>query len=210
MQEIDSRYTAKIPVQARSKLRFNNILSAAEELILEIGIDELSPHKIAKKAGIPAASVYQYFPSMGILFSTMAEVHFVKSFDLVDEAIEAKNISNWQEMTETLIDVAYSFYTQDKISEILFLSAFVAPGVRELSGIRLTRLGHWFSHKYAVLYPKVDTKILAEKLSICNEVMKGVYIRSLSIHGEIKLSYKTEAQIIIKLYLEEYLSHIEQ
>ena len=84
MQDIDVRYTAKIPVQKRSRKRFNEILLAAEQLILEIGIEQVSPHKIAKLAGIPPASVYQYFPSMGVLFSTMAEVHFVKAFDMIE------------------------------------------------------------------------------------------------------------------------------
>lgn len=208
MQEIDVRYTAKIPVQARSKARFNEIILAAEALVIEIGIDQVSPHKIAKRAGIPPASVYQYFPSLGALFSTMAEIHFIKAFDMVEELIAEKNISNWQDLILILVDVAYDFYTQDKISETLFLSNVVAPGVRELSATRLTRLGNYFADKFAIIHKKSELEGLSEKIAICIEVMKGVYIRSLSVHGEIKASYKNEARILILGYLDEFFSSL--
>jgi len=208
MQEIDVRYTAKIPVQARSKARFNEIILAAEALVIEIVIDQVSPHKIAKRAGIPPASVYQYFPSLGALFSTMAEIHFIKAFDMVEERIAEKNISNWQDLILILVDVAYDFYTQDKISETLFLSNVVAPGVRELSATRLTRVGNYFADKFAIIHKKSELKGLPEKIAICIEVMKGVYIRSLSVHGEIKANYKNEARILILGYLDEFFSSL--
>jgi len=210
MQEIDIRYTAKIPVQARSKKRFNEILHAAEALVIEIGIDQVSPHKIAKRVGIPPASVYQYFPTMGALFSTMAEIHFVRAFDMIEESIAEQSISCWQDLAQVLVDIAYDFYTQDKISEVLFLSNFVAPGVRELSAIRLTRLGDYFVEKFALLYKKSELEHLAEKLAISIEVMKGVYIRSLSLHGEIKPEYKLESQDLILGYLSIFFAHVKR
>lgn len=208
MQEINVKYTAKIPVQARSKARFNEILSVAETLVVEIGIDQVSPHKIAKRANIPPASVYQYFPTMGALFSTMAEIHFIHAFDMVEELIAKKDIVCWQDLTLILVDVAYDFYTQDKISETLFLSNVVAPGVRELSATRLTRLGNYFVEKFAKLHKQSELEGLAEKMAICIEVMKGVYIRSLSVHGEIKPNYKDEARILILGYLKEFFDNL--
>ena len=210
MQAIDDRYTAKIPVQARSKKRFNEILQVAEALVIEIGIDQVSSHKIAKRAGIPPASVYQYFPTIGALFSTMAEVHFVRSFDMIEDAIAEQSISCWKDLIQVLVNIAYDFYTQDKISEVLFLSNFVAPGVRELSAIRLTRLGDYFVEKFALLYKKSELNPLAEKIAISIEVMKGVYIRSLSVHGEIKPCYKGEAEILIMGYLEPFFAKVSK
>lgn len=210
MGKIDARYTAKIPVQARSKERFNKILSIAEALAIEVGIDQVSPHKIAKLADIPPASVYQYFPTMGALFSTMAEIHFVQAFDMVEEYIAERNINQWQDLAIILVDVAYDFYTQDKISEMLFLSNFSVSGVRELSATRLTRLGGYFVEKFAILHKKSELEPLAEKMAICIEVMKGVYIRSLSVHKEIKPNYKQEAQALVLGYLEPFFSNLDK
>ncbi len=209
MQEIDVRYAAKIPVQTRSKLRFNKILAIAEEMVLADGIDEISPHKIAKRAQIPPASVYQYFPSMGALFSTMAEMHFVKAFDLVNETIENTSIRSWRDLATILVDGAYDFYNKDKISEILFLGIYLAPGVRELSAQRLTRFGLWYAEKFALLYKKSDLEQLPEKLSLCIEVMKGVYIRCLNVHGELKPAYKEEARILVMNYLQDFFQKID-
>ena len=40
----------RVPRQARSIARANKILDTTEQLILEIGIDNISAHKIAEKA----------------------------------------------------------------------------------------------------------------------------------------------------------------
>ena len=209
MQTLDVRYTAKIPVQTRSKIRFNKILTVAEEMVVADGVDAISPHKIAKRAQIPPASVYQYFPSMGALFSTMAEMHFVKAFDLVNQTLENTSIRCWQDLAEILIDGAYDFYNKDKISEILFLGIYLAPGVRELSAQRLSRFGVWYAEKFALLYKKSDLELLPEKLSICIEVMKGVYIRCLNVHGELKPAYKEEARILVMNYLQDFFQKID-
>ncbi len=209
MQEIDVKYAAKTPVQARSKQRFNKILAIAEEMVVADGVDAISPHKIAKRAQIPPASVYQYFPSMGALFSTMAEVHFVKAFDLVNETIENTSIRHWQDLAKILVDGAYDFYRKDKISEILFLGVYLAPGVRELSVERLTRFGLWYAEKFALFYKKSELVELPEKLSLCIEVMKGVYIRCLNLHGELRPEYKEEARILVMNYLQDFFQKID-
>jgi len=147
---------------------------------------------------------------MGALYSTMAEIHFVKSFEMASQRIESEDIISWKDLTKIFIDVGYDFYTKDRISEVLFLGAFSAPGVRELTGIRLTRAGEWFAKNYTSLYNDIDLQSLAEKLSIGIEVMKGVYIRSLSVHGKIKPAYKKEAEILILSYIGEFFESIEK
>jgi len=94
MQENEGKHFAKIPVQERGKIRFNTIIASAEILLLESDIEEISFHKIAKHAGVSATSVYQYFPSMGALFSVIAEAHFVKAFDIINEKMDAACIEN--------------------------------------------------------------------------------------------------------------------
>lgn len=210
MQKIDKRHTAKIPVQARSKLRFNKILETAERLMLEVGVDEVSPHKIAKEVGISATSVYQYFPTIGALYSTMAEIHFVKVFEIVDEKIDDTRIRHWQDLANIFVDGAYDFYSQDKISETLFLGMLIVPSIKELTASRLTRFSQWYAEKFSLLYKKKDLEPLAEKIAISIEIMKGIYIRNLSINGELSEYYREEARIIIVNYLRDFFNSIEK
>lgn len=49
------------PSQRRSRQRVAKILDATAELIVEEGVDAVGTRKIADAAGVPVASIYQYF-----------------------------------------------------------------------------------------------------------------------------------------------------
>lgn len=51
----------RVPRQARSKQRVEDILDAASRLVLDRGVDALSTRSIAEAASVPVASLYQYF-----------------------------------------------------------------------------------------------------------------------------------------------------
>jgi len=51
----------RVPTQARSRRRVEAILDAADRLVAEVGVEETSTRAIAAAAGIPVASLYQYF-----------------------------------------------------------------------------------------------------------------------------------------------------
>ena len=51
----------RVPTQARSRQRVGAILDAAEALVLEHGVEALTTRAIAQRAGVPVASLYQYF-----------------------------------------------------------------------------------------------------------------------------------------------------
>ena len=207
--DMNPMHLAKVPVQERGKARFNAIVAAAEKLLLVSGVDDISPHKIAKEANIPPSSVYQYFPSMGALFSVMAEKHFMSAFHIVPEALDNREIRSWRDLAGVIVDSAYDFYTRDEISQILFLGVFVSPGVREYSASRFTRLGLWYREYFNLLYKKSDLDARPEKLVICLDVTKTIYIRSLCLHGEIREFYKEEARSLVMSYLGDFFASIE-
>ncbi len=51
----------RVPTQQRSRQRVEAILDAAETLVLEQGVETLTTRAIAQRAGVPVASLYQYF-----------------------------------------------------------------------------------------------------------------------------------------------------
>ena len=53
--------TRRTPRQRRSRQRVARILDAASALVLEEGVERLSTRRIAEEAGVPVASLYQYF-----------------------------------------------------------------------------------------------------------------------------------------------------
>jgi len=60
------------PSQARSRARFDQILSAAASLIAERGVDPVSMTDIAERAGMGLPAVYRYFPNKSVVLKELA------------------------------------------------------------------------------------------------------------------------------------------
>ena len=61
------------PEQKRSRARQQALLDAAEEILGEVGADGLKMREVARRANLPIASVYHYFPSAAALIRTLVE-----------------------------------------------------------------------------------------------------------------------------------------
>jgi AcrR family transcriptional regulator len=206
---INPSHIAKIPIQERGIIKFNKIIQIAEELVLELGIDNVSHYSIAKIAKIPPSTVYQYFPTIAALFAVMAEKHYMAAFQKTPELIGDKKVRSWKDLGSIIVESAYDFYTQDKISEILFLKIFLSAGVREYSDSRVTRLGLWYKEYFILLYKKSELEGLEERLTISLELTKCIFIRSINLYGEIKPDYKKDALLVVDRYLEDFFRNID-
>lgn len=209
IKQMNPLHIAKVPVQNRGKLRFNKIVEITETLVLDLGIDNISHYSVAKAAGIPPSSVYQYFPSTAALFAVMAEKHYMAAFFKTPEIIENMEVKSWRDLAPVIVESAFDFYTQDKISEILFLNVFLSAGVREYSVSRVTRLGLWYKQYFMLLYKKSDIVGLEEKLTISLELTKTLFVRSLNLYGEIKPAYKEDALAVVNKILGDFFETID-
>src|ERR1700734_464244 len=61
------------PEQKRSRARQQALLDAAEEILGEVGADGLKMGEVGRRANLPIASVYHYFPSAPALIRTLVE-----------------------------------------------------------------------------------------------------------------------------------------
>lgn len=59
-------------VQIRSRERVEQILAAAEALVVETGMEGLKMRELARRAGLPIASLYHYFPSSSSIVRAIA------------------------------------------------------------------------------------------------------------------------------------------
>jgi AcrR family transcriptional regulator len=63
----------RAPRQQRSRERLEHLLATARELIARKGNDAVSMREIADAAGVPIASVYQYFPDRNAILWLLVE-----------------------------------------------------------------------------------------------------------------------------------------
>ncbi|MBF4161514.1 TetR/AcrR family transcriptional regulator [Nocardioides acrostichi] len=61
MSAVSTSGVRRIPTQERSRRRVESILDATQDLVVDVGVEALTTRHIAERAGVPVASLYQYF-----------------------------------------------------------------------------------------------------------------------------------------------------
>src|SRR5436305_11462528 len=61
------------PQQERSRVRRQALLDAAEQILGDVGADGLRMREVARRAHLPIASVYHYFPSAPAIIRVLVE-----------------------------------------------------------------------------------------------------------------------------------------
>lgn len=108
---LDRRAT---PRQARARDRVESILVAAQRIIEEDGVEPLSTQRIAKVAGIPVGSVYQFFPNKHSIVLELAKRSLVPMNDLVDRTSPAPaGQEQWWSWWETFLDGLIALWRED-------------------------------------------------------------------------------------------------
>ena len=64
-----------VPVQKRSRERYEHILSAAAQLLAEKGSEAFRMSELVERTGVAFGSLYQYFPDKTAIIGTLAERH---------------------------------------------------------------------------------------------------------------------------------------
>lgn len=78
------------PQQERSRLRRTALVDAAEAIVAETGMDGLRMREVARRAGLPIASVYHYFPSTAAIIRELSVRNFARLRSLLVERLDTR------------------------------------------------------------------------------------------------------------------------
>lgn len=98
----------RMPVQQRSRERFERILACAIELMAEKGSDALKMSDIVERSGVPFGSLYQYFPDKTAVIATLAERYNAMGHACVRETLGG--LSDIAALHRVLCDITDSYY----------------------------------------------------------------------------------------------------
>lgn len=88
-EELAPQAARRSPVQRRSRERVERILDAAADLISEQGVAGLTTRAVAARAGVPVASIYQYYADKDEIVVALVERDAAEMDARVAEAIGA-------------------------------------------------------------------------------------------------------------------------
>ena len=127
----------KTPVQARSKLRVQSMLAVAESRLVQLGYDELKMSDIARLAGVPIGSVYQYFPNKTAIIISLLEEKMAETQEDVKQELsrlpEGESVLEYvADMVSRLVDTLYKRYRYDDSVRALWNAARSNPDLQDM------------------------------------------------------------------------------
>lgn len=91
---VESAVRRRSPVQARSRERVERILDAAARIVVERGVDAMTTRSLADEAGVPVASLYQYFSDRDAVLLALVERDIAEMDEQVrDDLVKVRTLS---------------------------------------------------------------------------------------------------------------------
>jgi AcrR family transcriptional regulator len=78
----------KRPRQERSRATVDAIVQAAAYILVRDGLPRLTTNRIAERARVNVASLYQYFPNKGAILAELQQRHVAEQREAMREALE--------------------------------------------------------------------------------------------------------------------------
>lgn len=121
----------RVPQQSRSRARVERILDAAAEQVVEGGVDTLSTRAIAEGAGVPVASLYQYFADKDDILLALVERDIEAMDEEATRAIGALPCLSIATIVEATMGAFLSVYRQRPAFIMIWLRGRTNPTIKE-------------------------------------------------------------------------------
>ncbi len=108
------KITRLVPIQKRSRERFESILACAVEVMAEKGSDAFRMSDIVERTGIPFGSLYQYFPDKTAIIGTLAERYNALGHECVrKELVGLRKLADLHTVLGRITDSYYQFFIDE-------------------------------------------------------------------------------------------------
>ena len=191
-------------VQQRGNTRRRQLLDAAEEMLGDVPIEELSFKQVCEKAGVPEGSAYHFFANRYDLLTGLAS-HIANDFIAIyAKPIPKAKIKSWHDLVDVMVSRAVQMYNSNPAARQIWLSGRAPAQVRLADHVSEKSVSNdirdVFEHffKLPSLPEKYD--IFFHFLELCDVPL------SLSVieHGKITDDMVEEAKRAGKGYLGTY------
>ncbi|MEP9391712.1 TetR family transcriptional regulator [Gordonia sp. VNK1] len=120
----------KRPTQERSKRKFSAMLSAARDLLTEVGFESLTCEEIASRAEVPIGTLYQYFANKYVIVCELDRLDTVAvREELTAFASEVPSLE-WPVLLEKFLDHLAALWRDDPSRRAVWLAVQSTPATR--------------------------------------------------------------------------------
>jgi AcrR family transcriptional regulator len=199
------RTTPRKPLQERGRARYEAILDVLESLLAETDWDRIGYYQIVERAGMPAASVYHFFPSRNALVMALADRYFEHFRQEAQRFTARCDFPRWQDFVAAGHRVSVEFYNSHPAAMKLILGSqpFMEIHQSDSSVNRIVTdlMVGAFRRMYELPYIQDPHR----KFLIVLAIGDAVWRTSLDEHGYITPVYQEEATRAVIAYFRTFL-----
>lgn len=126
----------KEPVQKRSIELRNMILEAATYILKKEGAFGLTTNKIAEKAGVNIASLYQYYPNKESILFHLHQIEWEETWSKLDKILKRQGLSPKLKLKELIWVFFESESSEAELRSALKQAEFIFKESKELKKIK--------------------------------------------------------------------------
>jgi AcrR family transcriptional regulator len=191
------------PVQKRSRARVARILDAAEEVVATAGVQALTTREIARRAGVPVATLYQYFADREAIMGALIEGHIASMDARLTRALASLDVYSVRAVVEAVIAAYRADYRQRPSYVVLWFQGRAGAEIAALVAERGRALADSF-HEFGITAGLLRAQTPSMVLRLCFEVadrfLESAYRQDL--RGDDQMA--TEGTEMIVAHLERY------
>lgn len=179
----------RMPIQARAKKRHEQILDITAELLVKVGVDELTTILIAQSLGISVGSLYHYFPNKMAILYALAQ-RWLDEITVALDDIEAtiEDSEDLQTFTDHCTERVLEVYRRQKGILHLVQAMFSIPELRALDEEHDAYMIKRFSHMFARLGIDAKNKELERRANVYLEIVHALSLLIVDQKGSLAAS----------------------
>lgn len=200
--KLDQRAVARQPIKLPSRARFEGVLDAAEQLLLEQGFNGFSIPSLAERLGYTRASIYHFFPTPHALLNELSRRYYEESSKQVMAVALASSGLPWRDVMEQVLKFAADYYNARPVARMLLLGRLMTDenfNIQEQTNQQLGQLFRGLFQARGIELPQEP-----DVGWIAVDIVDGILRHSQYRYDRITDSCRDEALRAVTAYLAPY------
>ena len=181
------------PTQERSKVKFDSLLQASRDVLLDVGFESFTCEEVAQRAGLPIGTLYQFFANKYVIVCELDRLNAVAIQSELDKLAAELPTLDWLVLLDRLVDHMSQLWINDPSRSAVWYAVQSTPITRATAEVTEQQRAARVAHVLAPLTPGTPRdrrKIMAEVLVHMSYSMLNFSVRDLQEHDEAIIELK--------------------
>ena len=181
------------PTQERSQKKFDHLLQVARTLLLEVGFEAFTMEEVARRAGLPIGTLYQFFQNKYVMVCELDRVDAVAVRQELEQFASEIPSLDWLKFLDKLIDHVAALWASDPSRRAVWHAVQSTPATRATAAVTERELAADVARVLAPLTPgtpRERRRIMAEVIIHVAYSMLNFSIRDGQSHEEAVVELK--------------------